>query len=363
MTARRVLVIVGVTALAAVVAIVVMIAAGVFDSDGNRAATAQDAGAANTVNQIYRREGASVYFVQSSGPGGAGTGTAWLFDDQGHLVTNEHVISGGTDVALRIGDNRLVPVDVIGEDPSTDLAVLRADPQALNGGDPLRLGEASEVFVGQEVVAIGNPFGLEGTVTTGIVSAKARVLQAPNGYPITNAIQTDAAINPGNSGGPLVDLEGRVIGVNSQIATGGAGQSAGIGFAVPVDTVERVVRELIENGQVARAYLGVSTVALTPELAQQLGLPIQSGALILEVAPDGPAARAGLRGAGRDATTGALVGGGDVITSIDGETIAGPNDVAQTIGSKQPGDTSRVTYVRDGSERTVEVTLGSQPRR
>jgi S1-C subfamily serine protease len=203
-----------------------------------------------------------VHFVQSSGPGGAGTGTAWLYDDRGHLVTNEHVISGGTDVALRIGENRLVPVEVLGEDASTDLAVLRADPQALSGGDPLRLGDASEVFVGQPVVAIGNPFGLEGTVTTGIVSAKARVLQAPNGYPITNAIQTEAAINPGNSGGPLVDLDGRVIGVNSQIATGGVGQSAGIGFAVPVDTVERVARELIEQGYVARAYLGASTGGL-----------------------------------------------------------------------------------------------------
>jgi S1-C subfamily serine protease len=296
-------------------------------------------------------------------PHGAGTGTAWLFDADGHLVTNQHVIAGGTDVALRVGENELVPVEVVGQDPSTDLAVLQADSEALGGGDPLRLGDGSDVFVGQRVVAIGNPFGLEGTVTTGIVSAKARVLQAPNGYPITNAIQTDAAINPGNSGGPLVDLEGRVIGVNTQIATGGAEQSAGIGFAVPVDTVEQVARELIEQGRVDRAYLGVSTVGLTPELAQRLGLTVQSGALVLEVAPDGPAARAGLRGAGSDATTGALVAGGDVITSIDGETIAGPNDVAQAVGAKQSGDTSKVTYVRGGSEHTVEVRLGSQPRR
>jgi S1-C subfamily serine protease len=295
-------------------------------------------------------------------PHGAGTGTAWLFDADGHLVTNQHVIAGGTDVALRVGENELVPVEVVGQDPSTDLAVLRADSQALGGDDPLRLGDGSDVFVGQRVVAIGNPFGLEGTVTTGILSAKARVLQAPNGYPITNAIQTDAAINPGNSGGPLVDFEGRVIGVNMQIAPGGAEQSAGIGFAVPVDTVEEVARELIEQGHVDRAYLGVSTVGLTPELAQRLGLTVQSGALVLEVAPGGPAARAGLRGAGSDATAGALVAGGDVITSIDGEGIAGPNDVAQAVGAKQSGDTSNVTYLRGGSERTVEVRLGSQPR-
>jgi S1-C subfamily serine protease len=362
MSGGRLLAVVGATAVAAIVAVVVMAAVGVFDSGDNHPASAQDPeAAANTINRIYRREGRAVYFVQSSGPEGGGTGTAWLYDDQGHLITNEHVISGGTDVALRIGDNKLVAVKVVGEDPSTDLAVLQADPRALGGGDPLRLGDASKVFVGQPVVAIGNPFGLEGTVTSGIVSAKSRVLQAPNGYPITNAIQTDAAINPGNSGGPLVDFDGRVIGVNSQIATGGAGQSAGIGFAVPVDTVEQVAKELIAEGRVDRAYLGVTTVGLTPELAQRLDLNVQAGALILEVAPGSPAARAGLRGAGSDAATGAIVAGGDVITSIDGEKVAGPNDVAQVVGAKRSGETARVTYVRGGSERTVEVRLSSQP--
>jgi S1-C subfamily serine protease len=361
MTGRRLLAVAGATAVAAVVAVVVMAAVGVFDSGDNHPANAQGGAAANVINRIYQRQGRSVYFVQSSGANGAGTGTAWLYDGQGHLVTNEHVISGGTDVALRVGDNNLVPVKIVGEDPSTDLAVLQADPTALNGGDPLQLGNASEVFVGQPVVAIGNPFGLEGTVTSGIVSAKSRVLQAPNGFPITNAIQTDAAINPGNSGGPLVDLDGKVIGVNSQIATGGAGQSAGIGFAVPVDTVERVAKQLIEHGRVDRAYLGVSSVGLTPDLAQRLGLNVQSGALVLEVAPGGPAARAGLRGAGSDAATGAIVAGGDVITSIDGQKVTGPNDVAKVIGAKKGGDTAKVTYVRGGSEHTVEVRLSSQP--
>jgi S1-C subfamily serine protease len=362
MTARRLLAIVAATALAAVVAVVLLAVVGVFDSTDNRSADAQGTDEEETIHRIYQREGGSVYFVQSSRAEGAGTGTAWLFDANGHLVTNQHVISGGTDVALRVGENELAPVEVVGQDPSTDLAVLKADPEALGDGDPLRLAEASEVFIGQRVVAIGNPFGLEGTVTTGIVSAKARVLQAPNGYPIRNAIQTDAAINPGNSGGPLVDLEGRVIGVNSQIATGGAEQSAGIGFAIPVDTVEEVVTELIERGYVDRAFLGASTVGLTPELAQRLGLTVQSGALVLEVAPDGPAAQAGLRGAGGDATTGALVAGGDVITNIDGERIAGPNDVAKVVGARQSGDTSNVTFVRGRSEHTVEVRLGSQPR-
>jgi S1-C subfamily serine protease len=362
MTGRRVLAIAGATALAAIIAVVVMAAVGVFSSNDNHPAQAQSGDLGQTVNGIYRHEGRSVYFVQSRGAQGAGTGTAWLFDDSGHLVTNEHVISGGTDIALRVGENDLVPARIVGEDASTDLAVLKVDPSALDGGDPLRLGQDSEVFVGQPVVAIGNPFGLVGTVTTGIVSAKSRVLEAPNGFPITNAIQTDAAINPGNSGGPLVDLQGKVIGVNSQIATGGAGQSAGIGFAVPVDTVRQVARQLIEHGRVDRAYLGVSTVALTPELAQRLGLSVQSGALIMEVAPGGPAAQAGLRGGGTDATSGALVAGGDVITQIDGKKVSGPNDVAEAIGAKRSGQTAQVTYVRDGSEHTVRVNLTAQPR-
>lgn len=364
MTPRRrlALALVGAAALVALVAIVALTAAGAFDTGDDDVTTTQGAAGANTINRIYQREGRSVYFVQSRGPAGTGTGTAWLYDSHGHLVTNEHVISGGTNVALRVGTNTLVPVRIVGEDPSTDLAVLQADPGTLGAGSALRLGDASEVFVGQPVVAIGNPFGLEGTVTSGIVSAKARVIEAPDGYPIANAIQTDAAINPGNSGGPLVDLDGRVIGVNSQIATGGAGQSAGIGFAVPVDTVERVARALIAHGHVDRAYLGVSTVGLTPELARRLGLSVQAGALVLEVAPGGPAARAGLRGAGSDATTGAIVAGGDVITSIDGQQVAGPNDVAQAIGAKQSSETATITYVRDGSRHTVEAQLSSQPR-
>ena len=361
MTGRRLVAIAGATAVAAIAAVVVMAAAGVFDSNDDRAASAQGAIDSNTINRIYEREGRSVYFVQTTGAA-AGTGTAWLFDADGHLVTNQHVVSGGTSVALRLGENELVPVTVVGEDASTDLAVLEADPEALSGGDPLRLADATEVFVGQQVVAIGNPFGLERTVTTGIVSAKARVLRAPNGFPIANAIQTDAAINPGNSGGPLVDLDGSVIGVNTQIATGGVAQSAGIGFAVPVDTVEQVAHELIEQGHVDRAFLGASTVGLTPELARQVGLAVETGALILEVAPGGPAARAGLRGAGGDATTGALVAGGDVITRIDGETIAGPDDIARAIGAKRSGDTIEVTYLRGGSEHAVEVRLGAQPQ-
>jgi S1-C subfamily serine protease len=362
MTGRRVLAIAGVTALAAIIAVVVMAAVGVFNSNDNHPAEAQGVDIGQTVHRIYQREGRSVYFVQAQRAQGAGTGTAWLFDDQGHLVTNEHVISGGTNIALRVGESDLVPAQIVGEDASTDLAVLKVDPKALASGDPLRLGQDSEVFVGQPVVAIGNPFGLVGTVTTGIVSAKSRVLEAPNGFPIQNAIQTDAAINPGNSGGPLVDLDGKVIGVNSQIATGGAGQSAGIGFAVPVDTVRQIARQLIEHGRVDRAYLGVATVPVTPELAQRLGLNVQSGALIMEVAPGGPAAHAGLRGGGSDAGTGALVAGGDVITQIDGEKVSGPNDVAQAIGAKRSGQTARVTYVRDGSEHTVQVSLTAQPR-
>jgi S1-C subfamily serine protease len=361
MTRRRLLAVVGATALAAIVAVIVIAIAGGFSSSNNAHGDGQTP-AANIVHGIYQREGRSVYFVQASGAQGqgGGTGTAWLYDNNGDLVTNEHVISGSTDVALRVGENELVPVKVVGEDASTDIAVLRADPKALRNTHPLELANASEIFVGQPVVAIGNPFGLEGTITTGIVSAKSRVLEAPNGFPITNVVQTDAAINPGNSGGPLVDLDGKVIGVNSQIATGGAGQSAGLGFAVPVDTVERVAKQLIDHGRVDRANLGVSTVAVTPQLAQQLGLNVQSGALVLQVAPGSPAANAGLRGAGADAASGAIVPGGDVITKIDGQNVGGPTDIAHIIGQKQSGDTAQVTYVRGGNEHTVSVKLASQ---
>jgi S1-C subfamily serine protease len=203
---------------------------------------------------------------------------------------------------------------------------------------------------------------LDQTLTTGVISALNREIESVTRRPIQGVIQSDAAINPGNSGGPLLDSAGRLIGVNTAIYSP-SGASAGIGFAIPVDTVERVVRQLIEDGRVERAYLGVGTVSVTPALAQRLGLAVQSGALILELAPDGPAARAGLRGAGADARTGALVAGGDVITSIDGEEIAGPEDVARVIGAKQSGTTSHVSYVRGDSQRTVEVTLGSQPGR
>jgi S1-C subfamily serine protease len=173
MNARRVGGIGGAVALAAVIAIVVVALVGGFDSSDDGSSTS------NTIHQIYEREGRSVYFVQSSGPDGVGTGTAWLFDEDGHLVTNEHVISGGTDIAVRVGENRLVPVEVVGEDQSTDLAVLKADPDALNGGDPFELADSSEVFVGQQVVAIGNPFGLEGTVTTGIVRPRRACCRHP----------------------------------------------------------------------------------------------------------------------------------------------------------------------------------------
>jgi S1-C subfamily serine protease len=360
MRGRRLLAAVAAIALVAVAAIVVA-AIALSDSDGGDGATATSKGGeASTINDIYRREGPSVYFVQARGAEGAGTGTAWLYDDKGHLVTNEHVISAGTEVALRVGDNQLVPAKIVGEDASTDLAVLEADRSALNEANPLRLGDASKVYVGEPVVAIGNPFGLVDTVTSGIVSAKQRVLQAPNGYPIANVIQADAAINPGNSGGPLLDMSGRVIGVNSQIATGGAQQSAGIGFAVPVDTVKDVAQQLIEHGRVDRAFLGVSSVALTPDLARELGLNRDSGALILEVAPGGPAARAGLHGAQAGESEGALIAGGDVIVAIDGQDVTGPDDIARAIGAKKPGATAKITYVRDGSEHTAAIELTAQ---
>jgi S1-C subfamily serine protease len=215
--------------------------------------------------------------------------------------------------------------------------------------------------VGDPTIAIGNPFGLSRTVTTGIVSAKQRQIEAPNGFQISNVIQTDASINPGNSGGPLLDAAGRVIGINSQIATGSGGSgSVGIGFAVPVDTAKKLLPRLRQGERIERGYLGVEMAAVTPALAQDLNLQSKEGALVQTVVPGGPAAKAGLRG-GRRPTSDGIRAGGDQIVGIDGKKVADPDAVASAIESKSPGDTVSVEYYRGGEKRTTEVTLAKRP--
>jgi S1-C subfamily serine protease len=316
-----------------------------------------------TVHQIYEQDGAGVAFIQSRSAAGAATGSGFVLDKQGNVLTNAHVVEGAeqVQVAFDSSGNNLIDAEVVGRDPSTDLAVIKVDPSKAKL-QPLTLGDSDKVLVGDPVVAIGNPFGYSRTVTTGIISAKQRRIDAPNGFQIDNVLQTDAAINPGNSGGPLIDATGRVVGINSQIATAGVAGSVGIGFAVPVNTAKQVVPQLEKNGKIERAYLGITSARITPELAKQLKLPTDKGALVQEVVPGEPADQAGIRG-GRGTGPGGLAVGGDLLIEIDGRRITNPNDIAASIANKKPGDKVTIKLVRDGKQRTVTVTLGERPNK
>ncbi len=332
----------------------------------------------NLVNQIYERDGNGVGFITASGVespssgldpfGGGGSGTAtgsgFVIDTEGHLVTNEHVVSGAESVSVTLGQSDTsYDAEIVGTDPSTDLALLKIDAP---GDDltPLQIGDSDEAKVGDPVVAIGNPFGLDSTVTTGIVSALQREIQSTTDYSISDVIQTDASINPGNSGGPLIGADGKVIGVNSQIATGGSGNgSVGIGFAVPSNTVTDVVEQIKETGEVKHAFLGISGLGLTEAVIDELELDVEGGVLIQEVTPGGPADEAGLRGGADPASVSpdAPLTGGDVIVSIDGEANPSMEDVAALVNEASIGDKVEMEINRDGKVETVEVTLGERP--
>ena len=326
-----------------------------------------------TVNEIYRRTDAGMAFIQASGgsagaspiPGlptpreGRSTGSGFAIDGEGNIVTNAHVVEGADEVKVRFGDQELVKAKVRGSDPSTDLALLQVDPGKAKL-KPIPLGDSKSVRVGDQVIAIGNPFGLEHTVTTGIVSALQRSIDAPNGFSIENAIQTDASINPGNSGGPLLDGRGRVVGINAQIATGGGTNgSVGIGFAIPINLAKRIIPQLKEKGEVEHAYIGVTT-APVPEDAR--GLPSRDGALVQDVAPGSPAEKSGFR-AGRKERSDGLVLGGDQIVKVDGIQIKEPPDVARAISDNKPGDKIVIEYYRGKKLRTLTLTLGDRPSR
>jgi putative serine protease PepD len=273
---------------------------------------------------------------------GSATGTGFLIDRDGRVVTNAHVVQGNDRVEVRFGaDGDSIEGQVRGTDPSSDLAVVEIDPGQLPAGvRPLRLADSRDVQVGDVAIAIGNPFGLDRTATEGIVSGIGREIQAPNGFSIDSVIQTDAPINPGNSGGPLLDESGRVIGVNSQIETGGSQGNVGIGFAVPSNTVREVVPALTRGEQIERAYLGVQT---TPASTSS-----QSGAEVQSVVSGGPADRTGIRR-------------GDVITAIDGEDVGEPSDVTRALSDDTPGKVVVVELSRNGSDMTVRATLGTRP--
>ncbi|MFL5840564.1 MAG: S1C family serine protease [Thermoleophilaceae bacterium] len=294
---------------------------------------------------IYEAASPAVVSVKTDMPQGSATGTAFLVGSDGTLVTNDHVVEQGRRVVVRFGrDGASVDADVLGTDPSSDLAVLSIPKSAIpKGVKPLQFADSRNVRVGDMAIAIGNPFGLDQTATQGIISALGRDIEAPNHYTINNVIQTDAPINPGNSGGPLLDDSAHVIGVNSQIATGGSGSqgNVGIGFAVPSNTVRQVFPILKKGGTISRAYLGVQTG--TPDPGNGSG-----GAQIASTVPGGPAASAGLRV-------------GDVIKSIAGKRISDPSQLSTLISQKQPGDHVSVVVSRGGATRTIDVTLGTRP--
>ena len=315
-----------------------------------------------SVSQIYQRAHEGVVEItvtsQASG-GGQAQGSGFVYDKSGHVVTNHHVVDGASTARVTFSNGDTYDATVVGTDPSTDLAVLKVDAPA-SVLTPLSLGDASELAVGDAVVAIGSPFGLEQTVTAGIVSALERQMEAPNGFTINDSIQTDAAINHGNSGGPLLDLEGHVVGVNAQISSESGGND-GVGFAIPSNTVDTIVSQILADGDVEHAYLGVG-VATIPESATG-ELDSAAGVALTEVRQDTPAAEAGLR-AGTGTTT--IDGrqyptGGDVVTEVDGEAVETAEDLQRAIDAHKPGDTITLTVVRDGDTRTVDVTLDSRP--
>jgi putative serine protease PepD len=321
-----------------------------------------------SIGEIYRRSYKGVVEItvtsSSTNPFGEGEsqraqGSGFVYDSEGHIVTNEHVVDGASSVSVRFWNGDTYKATVVGSDPSTDLAVIKVDaPDSVL--HPLTLADSSRVHVGDGAIAIGSPFGLEETVTSGIVSALHREMRAPNTFTINDSIQTDAAINHGNSGGPLLNSSGEVIGINAQIA-GNTGANVGVGFAIPSNTVRKIATGLIENGKVEHAYLGVSVQTIPESVADELKLV--AGAELDEVRPGTPADKAGLQpSTGKRTIEGTpYVTGGDVITAIDGQTIETAEQLQRAIDSHKSGDTIELTYWRNGDSHTVDVKLGTRP--
>src|SRR5437867_221687 len=284
-----------------------------------------------------------------------GQGSGFIIDKEGHILTNYHVIADARQVEVTLNNRKTYRATVIGTDRSHDLAVIQIKAPNLPA---MVLGDSRNLQVGQKVYAIGNPFGLSGTMTRGIVSS-IRQVQEPDGMKIDDAIQTDAAINPGNSGGPLLNWHGEVIGINTMIASS-VGQSAGIGFAIPINTAKAVLNDLVTLGRVRRPALGARTIPITPELAEQMGLASDFGLLVIQVIPGGAADRAGLRGGTERAYLGnsAIMLGGDLIVAVDGEKVEDQQDLAQIMNNRRAGDTVRMTIYRGRKKMEVMVTLG-----
>jgi S1-C subfamily serine protease len=288
-------------------------------------------------------------------------GSGFVIDKAGHIITNYHVVQGARSVDVSFSNNESMRAQIVGVDPSTDVAVLQVDAHS-RALTPLVLGNSDAVRVGDSVVAIGNPFGLERTVTTGIVSALQRVIQAPNSYSIDHVIQTDAALNKGNSGGPLLDAEGRVIGVNSQIQSG-TGGNVGIGFAVPINTVRTVEAQIVKSGHAEHAFLGVRVQAVTQSVARLFRLRANHGLLVASVEPGSAAAKAGLRAGNQPVTVSGETYnlGGDLVVAADGVQLFSLDQLRDVISNKQPGDKLGLEIWRNAQRMTLDVKLGRQP--
>lgn len=286
---------------------------------------------------------------------GKGNGSGSVIDSNGHILTNFHVVEGAQKLSVNFGGDKVYPAKIVGLDPDTDLAVIKIEPPP-GGLTIVPMGDSDKLSVGQKVLAIGNPFGLDRTLTTGVISGLQRPIRARNDQPIDAAIQTDASINPGNSGGPLLDKFGKMIGINSQILSP-AGGSVGVGFAVPVNTAKRVIPQLLQFGSVRRPKIGIDGVGIEKLTERGIELPIRKGLLLYSVVSGGPAYAAGLKGLSRDVNGRLILG--DIITSIDGQPIGDLDDLYRYLDKKQIGDTIQVTVFRDDKEVTVPVRLSA----
>lgn len=321
------------------------------------------------VTNLYERAGPSVVHITARvitmsfffGPSASeGTGSGFIYDESGHIVTNYHVVEGAESIEVKFSDDEIFPAHVIGTDPGNDLAVLALDDSP-GTVTPLILGTSDDLRVGQRAIAIGNPFGLDRTLTTGVVSALGRPLQTDNDNYIFNVIQTDAAINPGNSGGPLLNSRGEVIGVNTAVRQ----NAEGIGFAVPVDTVKRVVPILIEQGSYPHPWLGLLGYSITPALAEALTLPVTQGVLVAQLYRQGPAVNAGIQGAQDQVIIGnqRILVGGDIITAVNGTPINDWNGLTEFLElNTKVGESITLTLLRDGQRLDLTLTLDTQPQ-
>ena len=315
------------------------------------------------VINVYAQVGPAVVCVTAKDQFGGCIGSGFVIDREGHVVTNNHVAIAAPDLMVTLADEHTVPAEIVGADSGSDLAVLKIDvpPEALTVAE---LGDSSALRVGQRAIAIGNPFGLERTVTTGVISSLGRTLdRSDSAFQIAQVIQTDAAINPGNSGGPLLDSQGRVIGVNTAIRSE-TGVNSGIGFSIPVDIVKRVVPELIAHGRYRHTWVGVRGRTITAEMVEAMDLPVDIGVLIAVVEEGGPAADAGLRGGDTEVVVSGLpmVSGGDIVIAIDGVEVNGFDDLINYLATNTSvGDSVTLTVIRERSEIQVELTLEERP--